>query len=77
MLWTFATRFNNTSCSTVGNSAVNLFKVLPAVNGLLFIAEQLTIPSKVMDSVELVLEGDDHLVEQKRLPGENNVCCKN
>ncbi|PNF15149.1 hypothetical protein B7P43_G14819 [Cryptotermes secundus] len=36
-------------------------------------AEQLTIPSKVMDSVELVLEGDDHLVEQKRLPGENNI----
>jgi hypothetical protein len=44
---------------------------------LLFITEQLTIPSKVLDSVELVLEGDNHLVEQKRLPGENNVCCKN
>lgn len=36
-------------------------------------AEQLTIPSKVLDSVELVLEGDNHLVEQKRLPGENHI----
>jgi acetyl-CoA carboxylase/biotin carboxylase 1 len=36
-------------------------------------AEQLTIPSKVLDSVELVFEGDDHLVEQKILPGENNI----
>ncbi|XP_021925280.1 acetyl-CoA carboxylase [Zootermopsis nevadensis] len=35
--------------------------------------EQLVIPLKVLDSVELVLEGDDHLVEQKRLPGENSV----
>jgi hypothetical protein len=43
----------------------------------MFLPEQLVIPPKVVDSVELVLEGDDHLVEQKRLPGENNVCCKN
>jgi hypothetical protein len=45
--------------------------------GFWLIAEQLVIPSKVLDSVELVLEGEDHLVEQKRLPGENSVCCKN
>ncbi|XP_012247167.1 acetyl-CoA carboxylase isoform X3 [Bombus impatiens] len=32
----------------------------------------ITIPNPVMDCVELVLEGDN-LVEQKRLPGENNV----
>ncbi|XP_003704973.1 acetyl-CoA carboxylase isoform X7 [Megachile rotundata] len=32
----------------------------------------ITIPNPVMDCVELVLEGE-HLVEQKRLPGENNV----
>ncbi|XP_076162670.1 acetyl-CoA carboxylase isoform X2 [Ptiloglossa arizonensis] len=32
----------------------------------------INIPNPVMDSVELVLEGDN-LVEQKRLPGENNV----
>lgn len=31
-----------------------------------------TIPSPVLDSVELVLDGDN-LVEQKRLPGENDV----
>lgn len=29
-------------------------------------------PAQVMDCVELVVE-DDHLVEQKRLPGENSV----
>ncbi|XP_034186409.1 acetyl-CoA carboxylase isoform X5 [Osmia lignaria lignaria] len=33
---------------------------------------EITIPNPVMDCVELVLEGE-HLVEQKRLPGENNV----
>jgi hypothetical protein len=44
--------------------------------GFWFITEHLSVPPKVLDSVELVLEGDDHLVEQKRLPGENNVCCK-
>ncbi|XP_076618558.1 acetyl-CoA carboxylase isoform X3 [Colletes latitarsis] len=32
----------------------------------------ITIPNPIMDCVELVLEGDN-LVEQKRLPGENNV----
>jgi len=32
----------------------------------------ITIPSPVMDVVELVLDGDQ-LVEQKRLPGENDV----
>ncbi|XP_017756170.1 PREDICTED: acetyl-CoA carboxylase isoform X1 [Eufriesea mexicana] len=32
----------------------------------------ITIPNPVMDSAELVLEGEN-LVEQKRLPGENNV----
>ncbi|CAK9831548.1 Acetyl-CoA carboxylase [Anthophora retusa] len=32
----------------------------------------ITIPNPVMDCVELVLEGDN-LVEQKRLPGENDV----
>ncbi|PSN52685.1 Acetyl-CoA carboxylase [Blattella germanica] len=36
-------------------------------------SENLVMPAKVVDSVELVLENDDHLVEQKRLPGENNV----
>ncbi|KAJ9595497.1 hypothetical protein L9F63_013319, partial [Diploptera punctata] len=36
-------------------------------------SDNLTIPPKVVDSVELVLENDDHMVEQKRLPGENNV----
>ncbi|XP_008215451.1 acetyl-CoA carboxylase isoform X2 [Nasonia vitripennis] len=34
--------------------------------------EQVTIPNPVMDCVELVLEGEN-LVEQKRLPGENDV----
>ncbi|XP_069684928.1 acetyl-CoA carboxylase isoform X2 [Periplaneta americana] len=40
-----------------------------------FIEERpsVVMPPKVLDSIELVLEGDDHLVEQKRLPGENNV----
>ncbi|XP_029040281.1 acetyl-CoA carboxylase isoform X7 [Osmia bicornis bicornis] len=33
---------------------------------------EITVPNPVMDCVELVLEGE-HLVEQKRLPGENNV----
>lgn len=33
---------------------------------------QLVIPNPVMDCVELVLEGEN-LVEQKRLPGENDV----
>lgn len=33
---------------------------------------ELTIPSPVMDCVELILEGEN-LVEQKRLPGENDV----
>ncbi|XP_076277454.1 acetyl-CoA carboxylase isoform X2 [Lasioglossum baleicum] len=32
----------------------------------------ITIPNPVMECMELVLEGDN-LVEQKRLPGENNV----
>ncbi|XP_043262710.1 acetyl-CoA carboxylase isoform X2 [Colletes gigas] len=32
----------------------------------------ISIPNPIMDCVELVLEGDN-LVEQKRLPGENNV----
>ncbi|XP_016913942.1 acetyl-CoA carboxylase isoform X3 [Apis cerana] len=32
----------------------------------------ITIPNTVMDCVELVLEGEN-LVEQKRLPGENNI----
>lgn len=32
----------------------------------------ITIPTSVMDCVELVLDGDN-LVEQKRLPGENDV----
>jgi len=55
-----------------------LFRVACSVNiWCLFLPEQLVIPPKVVDSVELVLEGDDHLLEQKRLPGENNVCCKN
>lgn len=31
-------------------------------------------PAQVMDYVELVMETEDCLVEQKRLPGENNVC---
>lgn len=30
------------------------------------------MPTQVLDSIELVLV-DDHLEEQKRLPGENNV----
>ncbi|KAJ8688508.1 hypothetical protein QAD02_024303 [Eretmocerus hayati] len=34
--------------------------------------EQVTMPSPVLDSFELVLEGET-LVEQKRLPGENEV----
>ncbi|XP_059482101.1 acetyl-CoA carboxylase isoform X3 [Neocloeon triangulifer] len=35
--------------------------------------EDLQIPSQVIDCVELVLEADGVLVEQKRLPGENNA----
>ncbi|XP_066991423.2 acetyl-CoA carboxylase isoform X2 [Anabrus simplex] len=35
--------------------------------------EQISVPPQMLDYVELVLEGEDHLVEQKRLPGENNV----
>lgn len=34
--------------------------------------DSIAIPNPVMDVVELVLEGE-HLVEQKRLPGENDV----
>lgn len=34
--------------------------------------EEITIPNPVLDSVELVLDGEN-LVEQKRLPGENDV----
>jgi acetyl-CoA carboxylase / biotin carboxylase 1 len=33
----------------------------------------ITIPEQIFDSIELVLESDDRLVEQKRLPGQNNV----
>ncbi|XP_015588836.1 acetyl-CoA carboxylase isoform X3 [Cephus cinctus] len=35
-------------------------------------SENIKVPSPVMDCVELVLDGDN-LVEQKRLPGENDV----
>ncbi|XP_076067982.1 acetyl-CoA carboxylase isoform X2 [Oratosquilla oratoria] len=31
------------------------------------------IPSQLMNIVELVLDQDDHLVEEKRLPGENDI----
>ncbi|XP_012280846.1 acetyl-CoA carboxylase isoform X2 [Orussus abietinus] len=35
-------------------------------------SENISVPSPVMDCVELVLDGDN-LVEQKRLPGENDI----
>ncbi|XP_058809434.1 acetyl-CoA carboxylase isoform X4 [Phymastichus coffea] len=35
-------------------------------------ADQIVVPNPVLDSVELVLDGEN-LVEQKRLPGENEV----
>lgn len=38
----------------------------------IIVIEGIVKPAQVMDCVELVVE-DDHLVEQKRLPGENNV----
>lgn len=31
------------------------------------------VPSHLMSIVELVLDQEDQLVEEKRLPGENNV----
>lgn len=31
------------------------------------------IPSQPLKYIELVLDSQDQLVEQKRLPGENNV----
>ena len=36
------------------------------------ISEEITIPTPVLDHSELVLE-EDNLMEQKRLPGENDV----
>lgn len=59
----------NTSC-------VNLyFTILKQRKGVL--SEAIVKPMVVMDCVELVLEssedGQMSLVEQKRLPGENNV----
>lgn len=36
------------------------------------ISENIVPPSQVVDSVELVVEGDN-LIEMKRLPGENDV----
>ena len=38
----------------------------------LHISENVTVPNPVLDSVELVVDGEN-LVEQKRLPGENDV----
>lgn len=35
--------------------------------------QNVQIPTNLMDSVELVMESEDCLVEQKRLPGENTV----
>lgn len=37
-----------------------------------FFVEDIQVPSQVIECVELVLEGNK-LVEQKRLPGENDV----
>ncbi|XP_031330897.1 acetyl-CoA carboxylase isoform X2 [Photinus pyralis] len=39
------------------------------------LAEEITVPEKLMDFVELVLdpESENRLLEQKRVPGENNV----
>lgn len=39
---------------------------------ILSFVEEITVPNPVLDTVELVLEGDT-LVEQKRLPGENTI----
>lgn len=39
---------------------------------IFIIAEKITVPSPVLDSFELVFDGEN-LVEQKRLPGENDV----
>lgn len=36
------------------------------------ILDQIVVPNPALDSVELVLDGDN-LVEQKRLPGENDI----
>lgn len=42
---------------------------------MLVISEAIQIPDKLMDFVELILdsETETRLIEQKRVPGENNV----
>lgn len=35
--------------------------------------QNIQMPEQIMDYVELVMENEDTLVEQKRIPGENNV----
>lgn len=42
---------------------------------IVYFAEDIQIPDKLMDFVELILdpETESRLIEQKRVPGENNV----
>lgn len=56
-------------------SSANTSSRLKVLTSVSIVSEAIRIPDKLMDFVELILdpETETRLIEQKRVPGENNV----